>query len=142
MGQSEREGKGKVTKKDLQKLKYLDSDLRVLRRHLRQLEASLGISAMPSDGQPHGNKIGRPTEEQALQLAHIVDQIRSREAMIAKVKREVWSFVLKLDDPLLRQIIILRFIDGKSWFKVAEEVGGDVSADGCRMIFNRAKIDD
>ena len=104
MGQSEREGKGKVTKKDLQKLKYLDSDLRVLRRHLRQLEASLGISAMPSDGQPHGNKIGRPTEEQALQLAHIVDQIRNREAMIAKVKREVWAFVLTLDDPLLRQI--------------------------------------
>lgn len=130
-----------MTKKDLQKLKYLDSDLRVLRRHLRQLEASLGISAMPSDGQPHGNKIGRPTEERALQLAHIVDQIRNREAMIAKVKREVWAFVLTLDDPLLRQIIILRFIDGKSWYKVAEEVGGDVSADGCRMIFNRAKID-
>ena len=39
-----------MTKKDLQKLKYLDSDLRLLRRHLRQLEAWIGISAMPSDG--------------------------------------------------------------------------------------------
>ena len=131
-----------MTKKELQKLKYLDSDLRLLRRHLRQLEASIGITSAPQDGQPKGNKIGRPTEEQALQLAHIVTQIRDREAAITKLKREVWSFVLERDDPLLRQIIILRFIDGKSWFKVAEEVGGDVSADGCRMIFNRARIDD
>lgn len=131
-----------MTKKELQKIKYLDSDLRTLRRHLRQLEASIGITAMPMDGQPRGNKVGRPTEEQALMLEDIVSRIREREDAIANIKRKAWLFVLKLDDPLLRQIIILRFIDGKSWFKVAEEVGGDVSADGCRMIFNRAKMDD
>ncbi len=131
-----------MTKKELQKLKYYDSDLRTLRRCLMRLEASVGISAAPQDGQPRGNKIGRPTESQAILLAEAVEKIQKLEDQIVKAKKEAWDFITTLDDPFLRQIIIFRFIDGKSWFEVARSVGGNNTADSCRMAFNRMKIDD
>lgn len=131
-----------MTKKELQKLKYYDSDLRTLRRCLMRLEASVGISAAPQDGQPRGNKIGRPTESQALALADTIEQIRKLEDKITKAKKEAWSYIATLEDPFLRQIIIFRFIDGKSWLEVARNIGGNNTADSCRMAFNRMKIDD
>jgi hypothetical protein len=107
-----------------------------------RLEASVGISAAPQDGQPRGNKIGRPTESQALALADTIEQIRKLEDKITKAKKEAWSYIATLEDPFLRQIIIFRFIDGKSWLEVARNIGGNSTADSCRMAFNRMKIDD
>ena len=130
-----------MTKQALQMLRHYDSDLRLLRLHLKEMEASIGITSAPQDGQPKGNKIGRPTEEQAIQIAHVIDEIRALEKLVLDKRIEAWDFISGLEDPLLRQIIILRFVDGKSWFKVADSIGGDATADGCRMYFNRAFAD-
>lgn len=127
-----------MTKKGLQMLRHYDSDLRLLRIHLKEMEASIGITSAPQDGQPKGNKIGRPTEEQAIQIAQVISEIRALEKLVLDKRIEAWDFISGLEDPYLRQIIILRFVDGKSWFKVADAIGGDATGDGCRMYFNRA----
>ena len=131
-----------MTKKDLQLMRHYDSEIRILRNHLKEMEASIGITSAPQDGQPKGNKIGRPTEEQAIRIAHVLSEIRKLEKLALDKRIEAWDFISSLEDPLLRQIIILRFVDGKSWFKVAESIGGYATADSCRMYFNRANIDD
>lgn len=127
-----------MTKKQLQQLRYMDADLRLLRSHLRELEASIGITAAPADGQPRGNKIGSPTEAQAIQISDQIEKIRKLEKKILAARIEAWDFISTIEDPLLRQIIIHRFVDGKSWVKVADAIGGSATADSCRMIFNRA----
>ena len=137
MGQSEREGKGKMTKKQLQQLRKYDSELHILRRHLKELEESIGISAAPSDGQPRGNKIGRPTEQQAVAMADTIEKIRVLEETIQIEKSNTWEYITKISDSTIRQIIILRFIDGLSWFKVSEEIGGVATADWCRVTLER-----
>lgn len=129
-----------MTKKQLQQLRYLDADLRLLRSHLREMEASIGITAAPADGQPKGNKVGSPTEAQAIQIYDQIEKIRKLEEKILAARLETWDFITTIEDPLLRQIIILRFVDGKSWFKVADAIGGNATADSCRMIFNRSTI--
>lgn len=131
-----------MTKHELKQIKYLTSELRILREHLQELEAQIGITSVPQDGQPKGNKIGRPVEAQAIQLADTIALIREHEKKIQALKDEVWEYIAGLDNPLLRQIIILRFIDGKSWTNVAIAIGGNVTPDNCRMMFNRANIDD
>ena len=131
-----------MTKKQLQQLRHYNSELRILRQHLAELEASIGISAIVADGQPHGNKVGSPTEQQAITIADTISQIRQLEESVTFARNEAWTFIASVEDPLLRQIITLRFVDGKSWFKVAETIGGDATEDGCRMVFNRANIDD
>ena len=131
-----------MTKKQLQQIRHYDSELKILRRHLADLEAQVGVSAIQCDGQPHGTKIGRPTEMQAIALSDTIAHIRYLEDLITNERSKTWQFICSLDDPLLRQIITLRFIDGKSWLKVAEAIGGGTTADGCRMIFSRACIED
>lgn len=130
-----------MTKKQLRDMRTIDTELRILRSHLKEMEESIGITAAPSDGQPRGNKVGSPTEMQAVQIADTIAAIRKLEEKILAARIEVWDFIATLDDPLLRQIIILRFVDGKSWFKVSEAIGGNATSDGCRMYFNRANID-
>lgn len=131
-----------MTKHELKQIKYLTSELRILREHLQELEAQIGITSMPQDGLPKGNKIGRPVEAQAIQLADTIARIREHEKRIQALKDEVWEYIAGLDNPILRQIIILRFIDGKSWTSVATAIGGNVTPDNCRMMFNRSNIDD
>lgn len=75
-------------------------------------------------------------------MADTVTKIRSLEERIRLERDRVWGSITTISDSTLRQIIILRFIDGKSWIKVAAAIGGEATADGCRMIFNRANIDD
>jgi len=131
-----------MTKKDLQQIRHLSSEIRILREHLREMDLQLGVGAISQDGMPKGNKIGRPVEDQAIRLAETCKLIQEQEIHLQELKLQAWAFVQSINDSLLRQIIILRFIDGKSWFKVSEAIGGDATADGCRMTFNRANIDD
>ena len=131
-----------MTKKDLKQIKYLNSELRSLREHLQELEAQIGISSMPQDGQPKGNKIGRPVEAQAILLAETITLIREHEKKIQTLKDEIWGYIAGRDDALLRQIIMLRFVDGKSWASVAISIGGNMTPDNCRKIFERSNIDD
>lgn len=128
-----------MTKKQLQQIRHYDNELKILRRHLADLEAQVGASAIRCDGQPHGTKIGRPTEMQAIALGDTITHIRYLEEKVATARDEAWTFVSSLEDSLLRQIIILRFIDGKSWYKVSEAIGGEATADSCRMLFSRAR---
>ena len=131
-----------MTKHELQQLKYYDNELRILRKHLKQLEEQIGCGALVQDGMPKGNKIGRPVENQAIELAEMTKCIQEQEQKIQDIKNEVWPFVSSLNDSLLRQIIILRFIDGKSWQRVADDIGGGITSDGCRKIFFRSDIAD
>ncbi len=131
-----------MTKQDLQALRHFDAELRDLRKRLGEMEASIGISSMEMDGQPHGTKIGNPTERQAITIADTIAQIRKLEEKITVKRNETWSFIVSLDDPLLRQIVTLRFIDGKSWQRVADTIGGGITADNCRKIYIRSNIVD
>ncbi len=131
-----------MTKHELKQIKYLTSELRILREHLQELEAQIGITSTPQDGQPKGNKIGRPVEAQAIQLADTIARIREHEKRIQALKDEVWEYIAGLDNPILRQIIILKWIDGLTWDNVAAEIGGGISPESCRKIFQRAEIED
>lgn len=131
-----------MTKLELKQIKYLNSELRILRVHLQELEAQVGISSVPQDGQPKGNKIGKPVEAQAIPLADTIALIREHEKKIQALRDEAWEYIAGLDNPLLRQIIILKWIDGMTWDEVAAEIGGGIAPESCRKIFQRAEIDD
>ena len=131
-----------MTKKELQQLRHLNNEIRIIREDLAELEDQIGFGAINQDGQPKGNKIGRPTEQQAINLADTIAKLQAHEVELQNLKLRAWAFIASLDDSLLRQIIILRFVDGKSWTSVATAIGGNVTPDNCRMIFARANIDD
>lgn len=50
---------------------------------------------------------------------------------------EVQNFIDGIEDSLTRQVIINRYVNGYSWIKVAEVIGGDNTPDGVRMLAKR-----
>ena len=50
---------------------------------------------------------------------------------------QIWSYINTIHDPLVRQIIALRYIDGLPWQQVANNIGGGISADHARILLNR-----
>ncbi len=131
-----------MTKQELQQLRHLDSELRTLKQQLKDLEESIGLTSAASDGMPRGNKISRPTEDQALRIKTLLEKVKALQRQVLDEKIRAWDFISSLDDSLLRQIIVCRFVDGKSWFNVSRAIGRGMTEDGCRMYFNRMFKDD
>lgn len=63
--------------------------------------------------------------------------LASLEMELLETLNQVEEFIASVDDSRMRRIITLRFNDNLSWFKVAERIGGNATADSVRMEFNR-----
>lgn len=50
---------------------------------------------------------------------------------------EIEEYIKAVPDPLVRVAMRYRYIDGLSWVKVAMQIGGGNTADGCRMAVER-----
>ncbi|MFQ9681945.1 MAG: hypothetical protein ACLRZH_19265 [Ruthenibacterium lactatiformans] len=47
------------------------------------------------------------------------------------------AFINEIDDPLLRQILLSRYVDGLQWDQIAARIGGDNTAGSVRKIAER-----
>lgn len=59
------------------------------------------------------------------------------EMQILENINEVEKFISTIDDSHIRRIITLRIVDGLSWNKVADKIGGNNTEDSVRMAFER-----
>lgn len=63
--------------------------------------------------------------------------LQALENEIDSTLNEVHMFINSISDSHMRRIITLRYVDGLSWNRVADEIGGGNTEDGVRMSFNR-----
>ena len=63
--------------------------------------------------------------------------LQALENEIDNTLNEVHMFINSISDSHMRRIITLRYVDGLSWNRVADEIGGGNTEDGVRMSFNR-----
>lgn len=59
------------------------------------------------------------------------------EMELLETLNEVETFITSVKDSHMRRIISLRIVDGLSWNKVADHIGGGNTEDSIRMSFNR-----
>ena len=64
-------------------------------------------------------------------------QLIDRDEKLAELETQVEHFLSELDDSRLRQMIVYRYIENMSWVQVADKMGGNNTADGCRMAVER-----
>ena len=50
---------------------------------------------------------------------------------------QINAFINSIDDPMIRQIIALRYLDGLSWRQVSQKIGSGISVSGVRMMLTR-----
>ena len=79
------------------------------------------------------------TDKTAL-AAEIADAKTAMENRIKKSVREyarLYRVTARVEDPLIRDILKLHFVDGLTWRGTAEKLGGGNTADGIRMAVKR-----
>lgn len=125
-----------MTKKELSRLYCLNREIEQEQRRLVQLKAAATNTAAKISGLP---ALGCVSDKTAI-AAEIADSQAIIEAklQLAIVEyRRINQYIAAIEDSYIRQIIALRFVDGLTWFQVAQRIGGNNTEDGVRKALER-----
>lgn len=125
-----------MTKKELSRLYCLNREIDQEQRRLAQLKEAATNTAVKISGLP---AVGSISDKTAI-AAEIADSQAIIEAklQLAIVEyRRINQYIAAIEDSYIRQIIALRFVDGLTWFQVAQHIGGGNTSDSVRMALNR-----
>lgn len=128
-----------MTKSDLEQLTLLNSEISRDLERLQELYALLTGCTSSIRGLPYiGLLRGSDRTDKFVSMIDVLEQqIKERVLDSAALYIQIWSYINTIHDPLVRQIIALRYIDGLPWQQVANNIGGGISVSGVRMILDR-----
>lgn len=128
-----------MTKSDLEQLTLLNSEISRDLERLQELYALLTGCTSSISGLPHISLLrGSDRTDKFVSMIDVLEQqIKERVLDSAALYIQIWSYINTIHDPLVRQIIALRYIDGLPWQQVANNIGGGISADHARILLNR-----
>lgn len=128
-----------MTKSDLEQLTLLNSEIS---RDLDVCKSCMHF--LPAAHRPSGVYLisvcwrGSDRTDKFVSMIDVLEQqIKERVLDSAALYIQIWSYINTIHDPLVRQIIALRYIDGLPWQQVANNIGGGISVSGVRMILDR-----
>lgn len=103
-----------MTQKDL-------DTLETNRRQLRRLKAQLDglcepVGAVPMTGMPSGGGGGNTVESLVIQKESIQEEIDA-------LRQESRRICFAIEPPRTRRVFLLFYVEGKSWRRVADEMG-------------------
>lgn len=115
-----------------------------LEAHLERMEAD-GYTEVDSvtggnGGQQHFKIEGFPYPEYSRARTRLQQRILNLREIEEKIEQQIATaenFINCIDDSQLRRMITYRFVDDLTWFKVAQKMEGNYTADGCRMAIER-----
>lgn len=126
-----------MTKDELEHLSDLNIELNRDLERLRELQSAVAGHTSSISGLPH---IGILQDNIGLYLA-MIDELK--KVIMKRVLSSILeyaklnAFVNDIDDPLLRQIILYRYVDRLQWRQIAARIGGNNTEDSVRLMVNR-----
>ena len=126
-----------MTKKELSQLYYLNREIAQQKQRLAELEdVATGCTAQIT-GMPHGSVGGDKVSKYAAEIADLKSLIELNIQKCWYELNRLNRYIASVEDPLIRQIISLRCVNGLPWEQVAASVGGGNTAEGMRKKLNR-----
>ena len=128
-----------MTRKDLEKIYWLKRELKMWEDRLHELEADMAPDTPPHDGMPHSvtNAVKSPTEDKAIAIADHYSIIAGKAAELRMAIKEVETFIVNIEDPIVRQIIEYRCVKLKAWDDIADCMGRPNTAENVRQTYHR-----
>lgn len=112
-----------MTKNELSQLYYLDQEIEQQKRRLHKLEEAAANCSQTITGMPHipgvSDKVGR----YATEIADLKSLIEKNIKKSIAEEYRLEQYIQTIPDCEMRQIIRLRFVEHKSWTKVAFSIG-------------------
>ena len=134
-----------MTKKELSQLRYLSSEIELLKKQIEDAEYAIEVASDVVEGSNHEwpyeprkfhvEGVAIPDYEKRLQ--HLKNKLQRRTEELIDKREELEDYIATVPDSLIRQILTLRYINGLSWHQVAQHIGGGNTADSVRMAHNR-----
>lgn len=126
-----------MTLKELSQLYYLNREIEMDQRRLRELEARALPGAQVITGMPHGTGVADIVGRYAAEIADLRGLIEAKHQQCLYERSRLERYIADIDDSLLRQIFTYRFVNGLPWLQVAACIGGNNTADSVRVACNR-----
>lgn len=122
-----------MTLKELSQLYYLNREIEMDQRRLRELEAKALPGAQVLTGMPHGSNVADIVGRYAAEIADLRGIIEAKHQQCLYERSRLERYITGIDDSLLRQVFTYRFVNGLPWLQVAACIGGGNTADSVRM---------
>jgi DNA-directed RNA polymerase specialized sigma24 family protein len=132
-----------MTRQKLKQLRHLKREIELLEEQILCLDAEVVTDKVRGSLSHHpwietSFKItGFDREELGQKMERLKKKMQRRVDDLLELRTEILEFVENIDDSLLRQVIILRHVNGLSWEQVAAEIGSGTTWNSLRMMHDR-----
>lgn len=126
-----------MTNKELNKLYYLNRDIERLSTRIEELESAAEGTTTKITGMPGGGITSDKVAQYALELTEM--RLKLEAAKIAAVRElmRLTDYIEGIEDPLMRQIMQYRHVNGMNWIQVSCLIGGGNSPESVRQAHKR-----
>jgi len=132
-----------MTRQKLKQIRHLKREIELLEDQILNLEAGI-VTDKVRGSLPHHPWIetsfkitGFDREELSQKMERLKERLQRRVDDLMDLRAEILEFVEGIDDSLLRQVIILRHVNGLTWDQVAKEVGGGNTGNTLQKMHDR-----
>ncbi len=132
-----------MTRQDLKQLRHLKSEIKLLQEQILALESEIVTDKVRGSDPEHPWTeksfyiTGFDQEKHSRKMEQLKKKMQRRVDDLLDLRAEIIEWVEGIEDSLLRQVIILRHVNGLGWRQVAREIGGGNTADSVRKMHDR-----
>jgi hypothetical protein len=132
-----------MTRQKLKQVRYLTREIGLLQNQIASLEATVVTDCVKGSDPRHPYTeraffiTGFDRAEHARKMDRLKRKMQRRVDDLLDLRAEIIEWVEGIEDSLLRQIIVLRHVNGLSWRQVAREIGGRNTAESIRKLHDR-----
>lgn len=123
-----------MTNKELSKLFYLNRDIGRLKERIEELESAAEGTTTRITGMPGGGVISDKVADGAIKLTALRLKLEAARLDALDELYRLTDYIEGIDDPLMRQIMQYRHVNGLGWEQVAEHIGGGMTGESCRVV--------
>ena len=125
-----------MNKQELKQIFYYRKEIDMWQEELDKLRGT-GLQSPKLDGMPRSQKISDSTGSRAVTIADIEYIIEDLQYRILIKTKEIYEYIRRLDDSMLRQIIKYRCVELCTWQEVADRIGGGNTENSVKMMYHR-----
>ena len=131
-----------MTRQELKQIRYLKREIELLQEQIAAVEGEIVTDVVTGSSRefPYGKRKfiirGLPGERNE-KLLRLRDRLERRMKDLQDMRAEIFEWVEGIEDSLLRQIIVLRHVNGLSWRQIARTIGAGATWNSLRMMHDR-----
>lgn len=131
-----------MTRQELKQIRYLKREIELLQEQIAAVEGEIITDKVRGSDPDHPWTErsfiirGLPGERNE-KLLRLRERLERRMKDLQDMRAEIFEWVEGIEDSLLRQIIVLRHVNGLSWRQIARTIGAGTTWNSLRMMHDR-----